>query len=100
MLQIYFRLFNTLECCCPRRIWLLREEILIRLTILLSRARRNWKSSSPMKTLKNAAEHSGFMDFMINIVGSSAGTVAIVVGSFAVWFGLKIRYGEMGHVEN
>ena len=50
--------------------------------------------------VKNAAEHSGLMDFMINIVGSSAGTVAIVVGSFAVWFGLKRRYGEMGHAEN
>lgn len=25
MLSIYFRLFNTLEFCCPRRIWLLRE---------------------------------------------------------------------------
>jgi len=50
-------------------------------------------------SVKDAAEHSGFFDFMINIVGSSAGTVAVVVGSFAVWFWLNRRYGKVGHVE-
>ena len=50
-------------------------------------------------SVKDAAEHSGFMDFMINIVGSSAGTVGVVVGSFAVWFWLNRRYGKVGHVE-
>jgi len=50
-------------------------------------------------SVKDAAEHSGFVDFMINVVGSSAGTVGVVVGSFAVWFWLNRRYGKVGHVE-
>ena len=50
-------------------------------------------------SVKDAAEHSGSVDFMINIVGSSAGTVAVVVGGFAVWFWLNRRYGKVGHVE-
>jgi hypothetical protein len=44
--------------------------------------------------VKEAAEHSANIDFMINVVGSSVGTVAILVGSFAVWFFLKRRYGN------
>lgn len=51
-------------------------------------------------SVKDAAEHSGYVDFMINIVGSSAGTVAAVVGGFAVWFWLNRRYGKVGHVES
>jgi len=50
-------------------------------------------------SVKDKAEHSGFVDFMINIVGSSAGTVAVVFGSFAVWFWLNRRYAKVGHVE-
>jgi len=50
-------------------------------------------------SVKDAAENSGFVDFMINIVGSSVGTVAVVVGSFAVWFWLNKRYAKVGHVE-
>ena len=50
-------------------------------------------------SVKDAAENSGFVDFMINIVGSSGGTVAVVVGSFAVWFWLNKRYAKVGHVE-
>jgi len=50
-------------------------------------------------SVKDTAEHNGFVDFMINIVGSSAGTVAVVVGSFAVWFWLNRRYAKVGHVE-
>lgn len=50
-------------------------------------------------SVKDAAEHSGFMDFMINIVGSSAGTVAVVVGGFAVWFWLNRRYSKVRYVE-
>jgi len=50
-------------------------------------------------SVKDAAEQSGFVDFMINIVGSSAGTVAVVVGGFAVWFWLNRRYGKVEHVE-
>jgi len=51
-------------------------------------------------SVKDAAEHSGFVDFMINIVGSSVGTVGVVVGGFAVWFWLNRRYGKVGHVES
>jgi hypothetical protein len=51
-------------------------------------------------SVKDAAEHSGSVDFMINIVGSSAGTVGVVVGGFAVWFWLNRRYGKVGHVES
>jgi hypothetical protein len=50
-------------------------------------------------SLKDVAEHSRYLDFTINIVASSAGTVAVVVGSFAVWLWLKKKYGEVGHVE-
>jgi len=50
-------------------------------------------------SVKDMAEHSGFVDFMINIVGSLAGSVAVVVGSFAVWFWLNRRYAKVGHVE-
>ena len=46
--------------------------------------------------LKNVAERRSFTDFMINIVGSSAGTVAIVVGSFTLWFVLKQKYNKIG----
>ena len=51
-------------------------------------------------SVKDAAEHNGFVDFMFNVVGSSAGTVAVVVGGFAVWFWLNRRYGKVGHVES
>jgi len=51
-------------------------------------------------SVKDAAEHSGYVDFMINTVGSSAGTVGVVVGGFAVWFWLNRRYGKVGHVES
>jgi hypothetical protein len=51
-------------------------------------------------SVKDAAEHSGFVGFMINVVGSSAGTVAVIVGGFAVWFWLNRRYGKVGHVES
>ena len=50
-------------------------------------------------SVKDKAEQSGFVGFMINIVGSSAGTVAVVVGGFAVWFWLNRRYGKVEHVE-
>jgi hypothetical protein len=46
-------------------------------------------------SLKDTAENSRYLDFMINMVGSSAGTVGIVVGGFAVWFWLKKKYGEV-----
>ena len=46
--------------------------------------------------VKEAAEQSADIDFMINVVGSSVGTVAILGGSLAVWFGLKRRYSKKG----
>lgn len=46
--------------------------------------------------VKEEAEQSADIDFMINVVGSSVGTVAILVGSLAVWFGLKRIYGKKG----
>jgi hypothetical protein len=51
-------------------------------------------------SMKNAAEQRGITDFMINVVGSSVGTVAVLFGSLAVWFGLKRRYGKMGDVNS
>ena len=42
--------------------------------------------------LKNSAEERSEADFLINVVGSSVGTVAILVGSFTIWFFLKKRY--------
>jgi hypothetical protein len=45
-------------------------------------------------SVKEEAEQSADNDFMINVVGSSVRTVAILVGSLAVWFGLKRIYGK------
>ncbi len=45
-------------------------------------------------SIKEAAERSSSVDFWFNVVGSSAGTVAVVVGGFAVWLWLKKRRGH------
>ncbi len=45
-------------------------------------------------SIKEAAERSSSVDFWVNVVGSSAGTVGVVVGGFAVWFWLKKRHGQ------
>lgn len=43
-------------------------------------------------SLRNAAEHNGFVDFWVNIVGSSVGAVAVLVLGFFVWRLLSKRY--------
>jgi len=40
---------------------------------------------------QNAAARANYWGFMINIVGSLLGTVAVLAGSFAVWTWLKKR---------
>jgi hypothetical protein len=42
-------------------------------------------------SLKLEAEDARRMDFLVNYVGSSVGTVAIVVGGYAFWVFLKRR---------
>jgi hypothetical protein len=45
-------------------------------------------------SIREAAERSSSVDFWVNVVGSSTGAVAVVVGSFALWLLLKKRYGQ------
>ena len=50
---------------------------------------------------KDSAEHDNSVDFWVNMVGSSVGTVGVVVGAVAVWFWLSKRYRQTGQaVEN
>jgi len=44
------------------------------------------------ESLKNVAEHTGFVDFWVNVVGSSVGAVAVLVLGFAVWRLVRKRY--------
>jgi hypothetical protein len=53
---------------------------------------------SQANSLKDSAAHQHYLDFMINVVGSAAGTVAVVVAGFAVWFLLKRKYKQTGEV--
>lgn len=46
--------------------------------------------------LKAAASQQGFWDFMINVVGSIAGAVAVICGGFVVWTVLKRKYEKTG----
>lgn len=48
-------------------------------------------------TLMDAAAQEHYWDFMINVVGSSVGTVAVVCGSFFAWRFLK-KYERVGSV--
>jgi hypothetical protein len=41
--------------------------------------------------LKQTAIQERYLDFMVNVVGSAVGSVAIVCGGFAIWFLLKKR---------
>ena len=43
---------------------------------------------------QNSASRASYWSFMINIVGSFVATVAVLVGSFAVWTWLKKRQGR------
>ncbi|MEM3579415.1 MAG: hypothetical protein QXL54_04255 [Candidatus Bathyarchaeia archaeon] len=46
---------------------------------------------SQANSLKLEAEQASRMDFLINYVGSAAGSVAVVVGGYAVWIVMKKR---------
>jgi hypothetical protein len=51
---------------------------------------------SEAKSLESAALQTRNMDFLINIVGSITGTVAVVIGSISIWVLLKLRYERAG----
>jgi hypothetical protein len=42
-------------------------------------------------SLRSDAEQAGYLDFMVNFVGSGVGALCIVVGGFALWTFLKKR---------
>jgi len=50
-------------------------------------------------SLKQSAEQHAYWDFMVNIVGSSVGAVAVFVGGFVVWAFLKRKYAGAGSSE-
>ena len=47
-------------------------------------------------SLQALAAQSRTFDFLLNIVGSIAGTVAVLAGSFVVWRFFKRKYGFSG----
>jgi len=47
------------------------------------------------EVLRETALRQGHLDFMINVVGSAVGAVAVVVGGFAVWIFLKRKYDRV-----
>ena len=49
-------------------------------------------------SLKQSAEHHAYWDFMVNIVGSSVGVVAVIVAGFLVWAFLERKYASAGGV--
>jgi hypothetical protein len=51
---------------------------------------------SEANSLKASAAYGRSVNFWVNIVGSVAGTVAVIAGSFVVWSLLKRRYGNSG----
>jgi hypothetical protein len=48
--------------------------------------------------LKSSASHARFWSFMINIVGSSVGAVAVVISGFVIWTFLKRKHPRVGGV--
>ncbi|MCJ7560410.1 hypothetical protein MUO79_07300 [Candidatus Bathyarchaeota archaeon] len=50
---------------------------------------------SEANALKETAIQQGNQDFMINVVGSAVGAIAVVVGGFAVWNFLKRKYDRV-----
>ena len=51
---------------------------------------------SDANALQNSAAQSRTFDFLLNVVGSVLGTVAVLVGSFVVWRFFKRKYGLTG----
>jgi hypothetical protein len=47
-------------------------------------------------TLRDSAAHERYVDFMVNIVGSGAGTVAVIFAGWVLWVCLKRKYGQVG----
>lgn len=49
-------------------------------------------------SLRNTAAQQGRVDFLVNVVGSTAGTFAVIVIGLLLWFSLKKRYEKSGSV--
>ena len=47
-------------------------------------------------TLRDSAAQERSLDFMVNIVGSTVGAVAVVVAGWVLWVYLKRKYGKAG----
>jgi len=47
-------------------------------------------------TLRDSAAHERSLDFVVNVVGSAVGAVAVVVVGWVLWVYLKKRYGKVG----
>ena len=54
---------------------------------------------SDANALKIAGEGQRNQDFLINVVGSTGGTVAVLVGSFGFWSFMKKKYQNNGGKE-
>ena len=55
--------------------------------------------ASGAEALKVAAEGQRSQDFLINVVGSAGGTVAVLVASFALWSFLRRKHPNNGERE-
>jgi hypothetical protein len=47
-------------------------------------------------TLRDSAAQERILDFMVNVVGSTVGAVAVVVAGWVLWVYLKRKYGQAG----
>jgi hypothetical protein len=47
-------------------------------------------------TLRDSAARERSLDFMVNIVGSVAGTVAVIFAGWVLWVYLKRKHGQAG----
>lgn len=54
---------------------------------------------SDANALEMVAEAESSQDFLINVIGSTVGTVAVLVGSFGVWHYLNRKYPSDGGQE-
>jgi hypothetical protein len=54
---------------------------------------------SDANSLQASAAQSRTFDFLLNVVGSVVGTVAVLVGGFVVWGFLKRKYGNDSGVQ-
>jgi hypothetical protein len=51
---------------------------------------------SDANALQTSAAQNRMFDFLLNVVGSIAGTIAVLVGSIVVWRRLKRKYEDSG----